>query len=49
MRKFNVKRALVSALLAAAMLGSLGGCIIYRGHSGYYYRPYYYDYDEWGR
>ncbi len=43
MRKFNVKRALVVALLAAAMIGSLGGCIIYRGHSHYYYHHYYYD------
>lgn len=42
MRKFSVKRALVSALVAAVMMGALGGCIIYRGH-GHYYR---YHYDE---
>ncbi len=42
MKKPSLRKTLLPVLLAALMMASLGGCIIYRGH-GHYYHYYYHD------
>jgi hypothetical protein len=41
LRRQSMKRLLMLSLLALPLLASLGACVVYDEHGGYYHHPYY--------